>query len=281
MKFLRYGPVGSEKLGILDHEGNIRSLHSFAENSDAATINSLATVLRDFPIGDLPICPSGTRLGAPIPRPGKIICIGLNYKAHAVEAGMPIPDEPVVFLKASSALSGPYDPVILPTGSSKCDWEVELGVVIGRTAKRISPSAASDHILGYCIVNDVSERAFQLERGGQWTKGKSADTFCPVGPYLVTQDEIADPQALQLRCAVSGKTVQDSNTSDMIFSVAEAISYLSSFMTLEPGDLVCTGTPQGVGHGSKPPIYLKDGDLMALSIDGLGEQRTPVLAEIE
>ncbi|MCW5297793.1 FAA hydrolase family protein [Herbaspirillum lusitanum] len=279
MKLLRYGQVGSEQPGVLDRSGNIRSLSSVINDLGPATLGSVQAKLAGLSIESLPLCPPGTRVGAPIARPGKIVCIGLNYRAHAVEAGMPIPLEPVVFLKASSSLSGPYDPVILPVNSSKCDWEVELGVIIGRKAKRVSPDAALDHVLGYCVVNDVSERAFQLERGGQWTKGKSADTFCPVGPYLVTTDEIANPQALRLRCEVSGRVAQDSSTSDMIFSVADAISYLSFFMTLEPGDLICTGTPQGVGHGHKPPIYLQDGDVMTLSIEGLGEQRQPVVAE--
>lgn len=281
MKLLRYGQVGSEQPGVLDGSGNIRSLSSVVDDLGPATLDSLQAKLAQLSIESLPLCPPGTRVGSPIARPGKIVCIGLNYRAHAVEAGMQIPLEPVVFLKASSSLSGPYDPVILPANSSKCDWEVELGVIIGRKAKRVSPGAALDHVLGYCVVNDVSERAFQLERGGQWTKGKSADTFCPVGPYLVTADEIANPQALWLRCEVSGRMAQDSNTSDMIFSVAEAISYLSFFMTLEPGDLICTGTPQGVGHGHKPPIYLQNGDVMTLSIEGLGEQRQQVVAERE
>lgn len=281
MKLVRYGQKGFERPGVLDGDGNVRSLASIVPDFDPAALGSLPGALSNLSIDSLPICPTGMRLGAPLSRPEKIVCIGLNYRAHAVEAGMPIPAEPVVFLKAPSSLSGPCDPVILPANSSKCDWEVELGVVIGRTAKKIPASAALDHVLGYCIVNDVSERSFQLERGGQWTKGKSADTFCPVGPYIVTRDEIANPQALQLRCEVSGRTAQNSNTSDMIFSVAEVISYLSLFMTLEPGDLICTGTPQGVGHGNKPPIYLKDGDIMTLSIEGLGEQRQPVLAELQ
>jgi 2,4-diketo-3-deoxy-L-fuconate hydrolase len=279
VKLVRYGEKGFERPGVIDSVGNIRSLASIVADFDPATLGSLSAALSSWSIDNLPTCPAGTRLGAPLSKPGKIICIGLNYKAHAVEAGMAIPTEPVIFLKAPSSLSGPYDPVILPANSSKCDWEVELGVVIGRPTKKIPASAALDHVLGYCVVNDVSERSFQLERGGQWTKGKSADTFCPIGPYIVTRDEIVDPQALQLRCEVSGRIAQDSNTSDMIFSVAEAISYLSSFMSLEPGDLICTGTPQGVGHGSKPPIYLKDGDVMVLSIEGLGEQRQLALAE--
>lgn len=281
VKLVRYGDKGAERPGVLDHEGNIRSLALLAADFTPDTLEKLSQTPPDWSIDDLPVCDAGVRLGAPLSKPGKIICIGLNYKAHAAEAGMAIPTEPVIFLKAPSSLSGPYDPVVLPSNSSKCDWEVELGVVIGRRAKKIAPSSALDHVLGYCIVNDVSERSFQLEREGQWTKGKSADTFCPVGPYIATRDEIADPQTLQLRCDVSGRITQNSNTSDMIFSVAEAISYLSTFMTLEPGDLVCTGTPQGVGHGSKPPVYLKNGDLMILSIDGLGEQRQVALEEQE
>lgn len=273
MKLVRYGQKGFEKPGVLDRDGNIRSLAAVVADFGPDVLESLSKTPPDWSIDDLPVCDAGVRLGAPLSKPGKIVCIGLNYRAHAIEAGMAIPTEPVIFLKAPNSLSGPYDPVVLPANSSKCDWEIELGVVIGRRAKKIAPSAALDHVLGYCIVNDVSERSFQLERGGQWTKGKSADTFCPVGPYIATRDEIADPQALKLRCDVSGRAAQNSNTSDMIFSVAEAISYLSAFMTLEPGDLVCTGTPQGVGHGSKPPVYLKNGDVMTLSIDGLGEQQ--------
>nr|WP_249788393.1 fumarylacetoacetate hydrolase family protein [Bradyrhizobium sp. G127] len=279
VKLLRYGKKDFEKPAALDRDGNIRSLASLVDDFNPDTFEALANAPPDWPIDDLPIGTAGARLGAPLSKPGKIVCIGLNYRAHAIEAGMPIPTEPVVFLKASSSLSGPYDAVVLPVNSSKCDWEVELGVVIGRRAKRVTPSAALDHVLGYCVVNDVSERSFQLERGGQWTKGKSADTFCPVGPYIVTRDEISDPQTLQLRCEISGRIAQKSNTSDMIFSVAETISYLSGFMTLEPGDLVCTGTPQGVGHGSQPPVYLKNGDVMTLSIEGLGEQRQVTMAE--
>lgn len=279
MKLVRYGEKGRERPGLIDADSNIRSLASVIDDFSPTTLELLPAALSGLSIIDLPICPPNSRLGAPFLMPSKIVCVGLNYKAHALEAGMDIPDEPVVFLKAPSALSGPFDPVILPLDARKCDWEVELGIVIGRTAKNVSAQSALDFVLGYCIVNDVSERAFQLERGGQWTKGKSADTFCPVGPYLVTRDEIVDPQTLQLRCEVSGKVVQNSNTSDMIFNVAEVISYLSSFMTLQPGDLICTGTPQGVGHGHKPPIYLRDGDVMTLSIEGLGQQRQMVVGQ--
>lgn len=279
MKLVRYGKMGFEQPGVLDRDGNVRSLASIIADFNPDAIEEISRTPPEWSVDDLPVCDADIRLGAPLSKPGKIVCIGLNYRAHAIEAGMAIPTEPVIFLKAPSSLSGPYDPVVLPSCSSKCDWEVELGVVIGRRAKKIPASTALDHVLGYCIVNDVSERSFQLERGGQWTKGKSADTFCPVGPYITTRDEVPDPQTLQLRCDVSGRIAQNSNTSDMIFSVAEAISYLSAFMTLEPGDLVCTGTPQGVGHGSKPPVYLKNGDVMTLSIDGLGEQRQVATAE--
>lgn len=278
MKLVRYVEKGREMPGVLDAEGAVRSLAGLIDDISPATLPSLASALGAVSISNLPLCSPGLRLGAPFARPGKIVCIGLNYRAHAREAGMPIPEEPVVFLKAPSALSGPFDPVVLPNGSAKCDWEVELGIVIGRTAKRASVETALDHVFGYCIVNDVSERAFQLERAGQWTKGKSADTFCPVGPYLVTKDEVGDPHSLGLSCAVNDRVVQSSNTADMIFSVPHIISYLSDFMTLEPGDLICTGTPEGVGLGLRPPRFLAAGDVMTLAIDGLGEQRLPVIS---
>jgi len=280
LKLVRYGERGRERPGMIDDDGILRSLASLISDFTPKSLESLLDVLASARTSSLPICPPGSRLGPPILTPSKIICVGLNYRMHAIEAGMAIPSEPVVFLKAPSSLSGPHDPVMLPPQAAKADWEVELGVVIGRSAKTVSIEAAPTHILGYCVVNDVSERAFQLKRGGQWTKGKSADTFCPVGPYLVTRDEVSDPQTLQLRCDISGVVVQTSNTSDMIFTVAEIVSYLSSFMTLEPGDLICTGTPHGVGHGQTPPRYLKINDVMTLSIEGLGEQRQLVAAFI-
>jgi len=220
----------------------------------------------------LPRVLGGARIGCPIAHIGKVVGIGLNYREHAKESGAPIPAEPIVFLKANSSINGPYDDVVLPTQSTKTDWEVELGVVMGRVAKNVSEEDALAHVFGYVIVNDVSEREHQLERGGQWTKGKSHDTFCPIGPWLVTRDEAGDEQALELWCEVNGERLQHSNTADMIFSVAACVSYVSRFMTLYPGDVLTTGTPQGVGLGLKPPRYLASGNTMRLGVTGLGEQ---------
>ncbi|MBR9841630.1 MAG: fumarylacetoacetate hydrolase family protein [Rhodobacteraceae bacterium] len=275
MKFLRYGEVGAEKPGVLDGEGRIRDL--------SGVMDDLAgDVLADLPDVDpesLPLVDGDPRIGAPVGRVGKYMCIGLNYSDHAAEAGMDLPKEPILFMKATSAICGPNDTVSLPRGSEKSDWEVELAVVIGKRAKYVSEAEALDHVAGYCVTNDVSERAFQVERGGQWTKGKSCDTFGPLGPWLVTPDEAGDPQNLDLWLDVNGERRQTGNSRAMVFSVAEVISYLSQMMTLEPGDVIATGTPPGVGMGMKPPVYLKEGDVMTLGIEGLGTQKTPVVRD--
>ncbi|MGF6727863.1 2,4-diketo-3-deoxy-L-fuconate hydrolase [Paraburkholderia sp. GAS41] len=273
MKLVRFGHTGVEKPGIVGSDGVIRDLSAHASDIDPKLIGSGS--LQDLDseeIDALPAAPAGSRFGCPIGNIGKVVAIGLNYREHAKEAGAEIPKEPIIFLKANSAITGPFDDVILPKGSTKSDWEVELGVVIGRRAKNIAEAVALDHVFGYVLVNDVSEREHQLERGGQWTKGKSHDTFCPIGPWLVTRDEIGDEQALDLWCEVNDERVQHSNTADMIFSVAQCVSYVSKFMTLHPGDVIITGTPQGVGLGFKPPRYLNDGYTMRLGITGLGEQ---------
>ncbi|MDV4145328.1 fumarylacetoacetate hydrolase family protein [Shimia sp. FJ5] len=275
MKFLRYGEMGAEKPGVLDGEGRLRDLSGVVE--DLA-----GDVLADLPQVDpesLPLVEGDPRIGAPVGGVGKFMCIGLNYSDHAAEAGMDLPKEPILFMKATSAICGPNDTVRLPRGSEKSDWEVELAVVIGKPAKYVSEAEALDHVAGYCVANDVSERAFQTERGGQWTKGKSPDTFGPLGPWLVTPDEAGDPQNLGLWLDVNGERRQTGSTKAMVFGVAEVISYLSQMMTLQPGDVIATGTPPGVGMGMTPPVYLRDGDVMALGIEGLGAQRTPVVAD--
>jgi 2,4-didehydro-3-deoxy-L-rhamnonate hydrolase len=272
MHYVRYGDIGAEKPGMLDDQGRIRDL--------SGVIPDLAgTVLADLPKVDpdsLPLVPGNPRLGPPVGQVGKFIGIGLNYADHATEAGMEPPAMPIVFMKATSSICGPNDPVYLPRGAEKGDWEVELGVVIGKTAKYVSEAEALDYVAGYCIVNDVSERAFQMERVGQWTKGKSADTFGPIGPWLVTPDEVGNPQALGLALDLNGTCVQSGNTDTMIFSVAQIIAHLSGMMSLQPGDVIATGTPPGVGMGMKPPRYLREGDVMDLRIDGLGAQRQEV-----
>lgn len=275
MKFLRYGNVGQEKPGVLDDQGQIRDLSGVIGDLSGA-------VLEDLPSVDpakLPLVSGAPRIGVPVANVGKLICIGLNYADHAAEGGHPIPAEPIVFMKATSALIGPNDTVVLPRGSTKGDWEVELGIIIGKTAKYVTEQDAMDHVAGFTIVNDVSERHLQSERGGQWTKGKSCDTFGPVGPWLVTPDEVGDPQNLDLSCDVNGQRRQTGNTASMIFSVAHVISYLSHMMSLRPGDIIATGTPPGVGHGMKPPQFLKSGDVMDLAVQGLGRQRQNVLAD--
>ncbi len=275
MKFLRYGNVGQEKPGVLDDQGQIRDLSGVIGDLSGA-------VLEDLPSVDpakLPLVSGPPRIGVPVANVGKLICIGLNYADHAAEGGHPIPAEPIVFMKATSALIGPNDTVVLPRGSTKGDWEVELGIIIGKTAKYVTEQDAMDHVAGFTIVNDVSERHLQSERGGQWTKGKSCDTFGPVGPWLVTPDEVGDPQNLDLSCDVNGQRRQTGNTASMIFSVAHVISYLSHMMSLRPGDIIATGTPPGVGHGMKPPQFLKSGDVMDLAVQGLGRQRQNVLAD--
>lgn len=278
MKLLRFGESGSEKPGALDADGRIRDLSSHIEDIgpehlDDATLARLAAI----DLKSLPAVPASIRRGPPVNGIRKIVCIGLNYSDHAAESGLAIPEEPVVFMKADTSISGPNDDVLMPLVSKKLDWEVELGIVIGKQAHYIEESDALDYIAGYCVVNDVSEREFQIEGTGQWTKGKSHDTFCPVGPELTTRDEIADPQALDLWLDIDGKRVQTGNTSLMIFSVAHIVSYLSRYMTLRPGDLISTGTPPGVGLGFKPPRYLKAGEVMSLGIQGLGEMSQKVV----
>ncbi|KQT83852.1 fumarylacetoacetate hydrolase family protein [Aurantimonas sp. Leaf443] len=279
MKLLRFGEPGAERPGLIDRDGAIRDLFPILPEIDGAALSpaSLAALAALDP-GRLPLAPAGARIGPCVARPGKFICIGLNYADHARETGKEPPPEPIVFMKATSALSGPYDDVEIPRGSTKTDWEVELGVVIGAPAKYVAEEGALDHVAGYCLVNDVSERAFQSERGGQWTKGKSHDTFGPVGPWLVTRDEVPDPQDLDLWLEVDGLRRQTGNTRTMIFGVARLVSYLSQFMTLEPGDIIATGTPPGVGLGLKPPVFLSEGQEMRLAIQGLGEQRQRTVA---
>ncbi len=274
MKLLRYGPSGAEKPGVLDSEGRIRDLSAHVADIAGATLSpdGLAA-LAALPLDSLPIVDPAVRLGPCVTGTGKFICIGLNYSDHAAETGATVPTEPVIFMKATSAIQGPNDPVEIPRGSVKTDWEVELGVVIGKTAKYVSEEDALDHVAGYCVINDLSERAFQLEHQGQWTKGKSADTFGPVGPWLVTKDEVADPQALDMWLEVNGHRYQNGSTRTMVYGVAFVVSYLSRFMSLRPGDIISTGTPPGVGLGQKPPVYLKVGDRMELGIQGLGQQR--------
>ncbi|HLJ63249.1 MAG TPA: fumarylacetoacetate hydrolase family protein [Stellaceae bacterium] len=279
MKLLRYGPMGQEKPGCLDREGRIRDLSGIIADIAPQTLAPASLAgLRQLDPATLPLVSGNPRLGPPLTRVQKLVCVGLNYRDHAQEAGQPIPKEPVLFMKAVSAISGPNDDVVLPKGSQKGDWEVELGIVIGTRAQYVGVHDAFKHIAGYCLVNDVSEREFQLERGGNWSKGKSADTFAPIGPWLVTADEVPDPQALELTCEVSGVRMQSGSTRNMIFSVAQIVSYISHFMTLEPGDIIPTGTPAGVGLGMKPPRFLKEGDTMRLTITGLGEQRQKVRA---
>lgn len=279
MKLLRHGPAGQEKPGLLDATGRVRDLSAVIDDISPELLapENLAE-LATLDESSLPLVPADVRLGPPLARIGKIVCVGLNYADHAKESGLPVPAEPVLFMKATSAISGPFDPVILPRGSSKTDWEVELGVVIGSKAQYVERAEAMDYVAGYCIVNDVSERAFQLERGGQWDKGKSADTFAPIGPWLVTRDELADVADLQLRLSVNGELRQQGNTRTMIFSIEEIVSYVSQFMTLNPGDVISTGTPPGVGAGMSPPQFLRPGDRMTLSIAGLGEQTQDVQA---
>lgn len=280
MKFLRYGPQGSEKPGVLDHEGHLRDISALTADIDGKFLAGPALQeLQAMDLSQLPLVAGQPRLGACVGQIGKFICIGLNYADHAAESNMPIPQEPVVFSKWTSAVVGPNDDVRIPRGSVKTDWEVELGVVIGKTASYIEEHEAMDHVAGYCVVNDVSERAYQIERGGTWDKGKGCDTFGPTGPWLVTKDEIPDPHRLKLWLEVDGRRYQNGSTATMIFKVPEIVAYLSRFMTLYPGDVISTGTPPGVGMGVKPePVYLRAGQTMRLGIDGLGEQRQRVVA---
>jgi 2-keto-4-pentenoate hydratase/2-oxohepta-3-ene-1,7-dioic acid hydratase in catechol pathway len=275
VKLLRYGPKGREKPGILDRDGKIRDLSAHVPDIAGSVLqpDSLKKLAALDP-SQLPLASGELRVGPCVGKIGKFVCIGLNYADHAAETGAPIPKEPIIFMKATSAVIGPYDEVEIPRGSVKTDWEVELGVIIGRNAKYIPENAAMDYVAGYCVVNDVSEREYQIERGGQWDKGKGCDTFGPTGPWLVTKDEVPDPQNLAMWLEVDGKRYQNGSTKTMIFNVPKLVSYLSHFMSLQPGDVISTGTPPGVGMGQKPnPIYLKAGQTMRLGIAGLGEQQ--------
>ncbi len=279
MKLLRYGPVGQERPGLLDDGGAIRDLSGVVSDiSGEALADEALARLRALDPATLPTVEGSPRIGACVGQVGKFICIGLNYADHAAESGMALPEEPVIFFKATSAIIGPDDTVEIPRGSVKADWEVELGVVIGKHAKYVSVEDALDHVAGYCVVNDLSERDFQLHRSGQWVKGKSADTFGPIGPWLVTRDEVPDPQNLPMYLEVNGHRYQDGSTKTMHFDVATVISHLSQFMSLQPGDVISTGTPPGVGMGQDPQTYLKPGDRMELGIEGLGVQRQTVEA---
>lgn len=274
MKLLRWGPSGAEKPGMLDSEGRIRDLSDIVADIDAAVLSpaGLAKLAAIRP-ESLPLLHGEHRVGPCVARPTNFVCIGLNYADHAAETGLPLPKEPVVFLKALSAFNGPYDPVKIPRGSEKTDWEVELAVVIGTPARYVEEEDALAHIAGYCVVNDVSERSYQMERGGTWDKGKGCETFAPTGPWLVTRDEIADPQALDLWSEVDGVRMQNGNTRTMIFGVRKLVSYVSQFFALQAGDIISTGTPPGVGQGHKPePIYLRAGQTMKVGVAGLGEQ---------
>jgi 2-keto-4-pentenoate hydratase/2-oxohepta-3-ene-1,7-dioic acid hydratase in catechol pathway len=274
MKLMRVGPLGAEKPAILAADGTIRDLSAHVADIAGAAIGpeGLAKIAA-IDTASLPVVAEGTRIGACVGGTGKFICIGLNYSDHAAESGMAVPPEPVIFMKATSAICGPNDDVLIPRGSEKTDWEVELGVIIGKTAKYVSEDEALDYVAGYAVSHDVSERAFQTERSGQWTKGKSCDTFGPTGPYLVTKDEVADPQNLKMWLKVNGETMQDGTSATMVYNVKFLVSYLSQFMSLHPGDIISTGTPPGVGMGMKPPRYLRDGDVVELGIEGLGSQK--------
>ncbi|KZK99612.1 Ureidoglycolate lyase [Pseudovibrio sp. Ad5] len=274
MKLLRYGELNVEKPGVLDADGNIRDLSGVVGDiaGDTLSADGLAKIAA-LDLTSLPVVEGNPRIGACVGNVGKFICIGLNYSDHAAEAGMEVPKEPVTFFKATSAICGPNDDIEIPRGSVKTDWEVELGVVIGKHTKYVSEKGALDHVAGYCVVNDLSERDFQLHRSGQWVKGKSADTFGPIGPWLVTRDEVEDPQNLSMYLEVNGHRYQNGSTKTMVFDVAKVISHLSQFMSLQPGDVISTGTPPGVGMGQKPETYLKPGDKMELGIEGLGVQK--------
>jgi 2,4-diketo-3-deoxy-L-fuconate hydrolase len=282
MRLIRFGQSGHEKPGVLLKDGTRLDVSAATKDFDETFFSGDAIEsLREW-LGknesSAPRVPSSMRLGPPISRPSKIVCIGLNYRAHAGESQMEVPTEPVVFLKSPSSLSGPFDPVIIPRNGKKVDWEVEMAVVVGKKAIYVESKHAMEHVAGYLILNDYSERAFQLERGGQWVKGKSADTFAPVGPFLATQDEIPDPKSLDIWLKVNGEIRQKSNTTHMIFDVPTLVAYISQFMTLLPGDIISTGTPAGVGLGMKPPTYLKPGDVVELGVGGLGESRQEIVA---
>ena len=281
MKLLRYGELGQEKPGMVDADGQIRDLSGVIDDvAGQALLPETLEKLAHLDVSLLPVVDGNPRIGACVNGVGKFICIGLNYSDHAEETGATVPSEPLIFAKFSSAICGPNDPVIIPKDSTKTDWEVELGVVIGKPAKHVSEAEALDHVAGYCVINDVSEREYQLERQGQWVKGKSCDNFAPMGPYLVTTDEVPDPQNLAMWLDVDGHRYQDGNTKTMVYGVAHLVSYLSQFFTLHPGDVISTGTPPGVGLGLKPePVYLRPGHSMRLSIEGLGEQQQITVAE--
>ncbi|MEP0708661.1 MAG: fumarylacetoacetate hydrolase family protein [Parvibaculum sp.] len=281
MKLMRHGHAGEEKPGLVDGQGRLRDLSGVVADIAGQVLSPEGLAkLAEIDADSLPLVPEGTRYGPCVGQVGKFICVGLNYADHATESGMEVPAEPVLFFKATSAICGPDDDVVIPRGSVKTDWEVELGIVIGREARYVSRSDALDHVAGYCVINDLSEREFQLERGGQWVKGKSCDTFGPIGPWLVTRDEVPDPQKLDIWLEVDGVRRQNGNTRTMIFGVAEIVSYISQFMSLQPGDVISTGTPPGVGLGMKPePVYLHAGQTMRLGIEGLGEQKQRTVAE--
>ncbi|MBV6814120.1 fumarylacetoacetate hydrolase family protein [Xanthomonas campestris pv. passiflorae] len=279
MKLVRVGAEGHERPGLIDSEGRIRDLSGAIDDVAGEHLtNAGVDKLRALDAATLPVIEGDVRYGAAVGRIGKFICVGLNYADHAAESGMDVPKMPILFMKATTAVCGPNDTVIIPRGSVKSDWEVELGVVIGDVARDVSVDQALNHVAGYAVINDLSEREFQLEHGGQWVKGKSADTFGPIGPWLVTRDEIPDPQNLSMWLEVNGHRYQNGSTRTMVFGVAELVSHISRYMTLMPGDVISTGTPPGVGLGQKPPVYLKPGDVMELEIEGLGRQRQPVVA---
>ena len=282
MKLIRFGAINEEKPGVLLANGTKIDVSAFGQDYDEAFfgsngINTLQAWL-EINQDSCPIIGDDVRLGPPLSRPSKIVCVGLNYAKHAAESGMDIPEEPVLFFKASSAIVGPFDPIVIPKGSKKTDWEVELAVVIGQKASYVSESEALNHVAGYVLHNDVSERAFQLERSGQWVKGKSCDSFAPIGPFIATPDEIGDPNNLNLWLKLNGEEMQNSSTSDFIFNIQHVVSYISQFMTLLPGDIISTGTPFGVGLGLTPPRYLKDGDVVELGIEGLGVSKQTCIA---
>lgn len=279
MKLVRWGEAGKEKPGVIDPHQQIRDASQLVSDwhAETLTVENLQR-LQTTSLDLLPVVPATPRLGPCVAQPGKIVCVGLNYRDHAAEAGMALPAEPILFLKVTSAITGPNDPIVIPPLASKVDWEVELGVVIGQHGRNLTQREALQHVAGYCVFNDVSERAWQIERGGQWDKGKNADTFAPLGPYLVTRDEIDDVQNLELWLEVDGVRRQHSNTREMVFGVAELVAYISQFMSLHPGDIIATGTPAGVGMGFKPPVYLTPGQQIRLGISGLGEQQNRLIA---
>ena len=278
MKLVRYGKSGNEKPGLIDQEGKLRDLSGVIKDISPEQLGDAALAkLRKLKTANLPLVKGAPRLGSPVSGVSKFIAIGLNYADHAAEAGLPVPKEPVVFMKATTCIQGPNDPVMLPKGSLKTDWEVELGVVIGTRARYVSQKDALNFVAGYCTINDISEREYQIERGGTWDKGKGCDTFGPLGPWLVTRDEVPSPQKLGMWLDLNGQRMQTGSTRTMVFGVAKLVSYVSQFLTLMPGDVITTGTPPGVGMGKKPPFYLKKGDIMTLGIEGLGEQRQIVV----